>query len=102
MKTGLFKRILAETAYVYGVAESDILGPSRAIPLPECRMMICYLMHEMEPFRTHGEVAGYLNRERTLVIYARKKIADYIVIYPEVKKRYKIIKESIHHEHQAN
>ena len=82
----LSEKAISNTAFLFKVRVETILSSSRERPLPRCRAMVSLYMTQKGA--APSLIAKTLNRDRSSIVYAGKKMKEEIELYPEVRERW--------------
>ena len=89
-KEDLLKAVTDE----YNVTADEMLSNSRAQILSEARQMLMYLLVDRMALKTI-EIAAFVNRDHSTVVYAIKRITSLLEFDRITKKRYERITEKL-------
>jgi chromosomal replication initiation ATPase DnaA len=89
----LLDPILKAAAATYGCSEKEIMSRRKTQNVAEARFAVMRYL-ALEGYKT-VHIAALLNRDRVMVNYAIKKIADFIQSDPSAAKRYNRLTASI-------
>lgn len=79
----------------FGVTLKDLRSPDRHRPLPDARYIVFFLIWENYPKMKLGQIGEVLNRDHSTVIYAIRKVQDYLSYDNEYANDFEIIKNKV-------
>lgn len=95
MRLKKLQLVISAVCFQLSVSRVEVLGESRKTPLPDARKLICVIAHKFIGGMIDGELADYMNRDRTTIINTRQVGFALLDVDKTFKMHYEAVKTAL-------